>query len=99
MISMKEVSSGKKGVSRGQKKDERFSNFIEIQAEKVALDKKIMTNNWPSKGKILGLRQKVSTEKIIEGSIAEKVWIERSEERRVGKECTSWCRSRWSPYH
>jgi hypothetical protein len=19
--------------------------------------------------------------------------------RRVGKECTSWCRSRWSPYH
>ena len=23
----------------------------------------------------------------------------RSEERRVGKECTSWCRSRWSPYH
>ena len=24
---------------------------------------------------------------------------ERSEERRVGKECTSWCRSRWSPYH
>ena len=24
---------------------------------------------------------------------------QRSEERRVGKECTSWCRSRWSPYH
>ena len=23
----------------------------------------------------------------------------RSEERRVGKECTAWCRSRWSPYH
>ena len=23
----------------------------------------------------------------------------RSEERSVGKECTSWCRSRWSPYH
>src|SRR3546814_9306755 len=25
--------------------------------------------------------------------------IERSEERRVGKECVSTCRSRWSPYH
>src|SRR3546814_14477199 len=25
------------------------------------------------------------------------VW--RSEERRVGKECVSTCRSRWSPYH
>src|SRR3546814_17657660 len=25
--------------------------------------------------------------------------INRSEERRVGKECVSTCRSRWSPYH
>src|SRR3546814_5222083 len=25
--------------------------------------------------------------------------ISRSEERRVGKECVSTCRSRWSPYH
>ena len=24
---------------------------------------------------------------------------ERSEERRVGKECVTTCRSRWSPYH
>src|SRR3546814_21147224 len=31
---------------------------------------------------------------------AEKVAVEdRSEERRVGKECVSTCRSRWSPYH
>src|SRR3546814_9566868 len=29
---------------------------------------------------------------------AMRVW-ERSEERRVGKECVSTCRSRWSPYH
>src|SRR3546814_17968773 len=33
-----------------------------------------------------------------------RVWlfvlaITRSEERRVGKECVSTCRSRWSPYH
>src|SRR3546814_11308708 len=26
-------------------------------------------------------------------------WLGRSEERRVGKECVSTCRSRWSPYH
>src|SRR3546814_18037017 len=25
--------------------------------------------------------------------------LKRSEERRVGKECVSTCRSRWSPYH
>src|SRR3546814_3688911 len=29
----------------------------------------------------------------------EDVLVGRSEERRVGKECVSKCRSRWSPYH
>src|SRR3546814_19383022 len=28
-----------------------------------------------------------------------KAGTTRSEERRVGKECVSTCRSRWSPYH
>src|SRR3546814_14310350 len=27
------------------------------------------------------------------------IYRRRSEERRVGKECVSTCRSRWSPYH
>src|SRR3546814_13194577 len=27
------------------------------------------------------------------------VTLDRAEERRVGKECVSTCRSRWSPYH
>ena len=34
--------------------------------------------------------------KILEGTTAS---VPRSEERRVGKECVSTCRSRWSPYH
>src|SRR3546814_16703944 len=30
----------------------------------------------------------------------ERLWQRlRSEERRVGKECVSTCRSRWTPYH
>ena len=29
----------------------------------------------------------------------EEFKLTRSEERRVGKECVSTCRSRWSPYH
>ena len=33
------------------------------------------------------------------GTAVEVFLLARSEERRVGKECTSWCRSRWSPYH
>src|SRR3546814_11906708 len=32
------------------------------------------------------------------GPVAADVAL-RSEERRVGKECVSTCRSRWSPYH
>src|SRR3546814_12500131 len=33
--------------------------------------------------------------------LVQLVWMRmrRSEERRVGKECVSTCRSRWSPYH
>ena len=33
------------------------------------------------------------------GALAADLARERSEERRVGKECCALCRSRWSPYH
>src|SRR3546814_11218712 len=32
-------------------------------------------------------------------TMLQRVADARSEERRVGKECVSTCRSRWSPYH
>src|SRR3546814_15589478 len=34
-----------------------------------------------------------------EKTLSEFLAAPRSEERRVGKECVSTCRSRWSPYH
>src|SRR3546814_5769727 len=34
-----------------------------------------------------------------EGAVTLFLFPARSEERRVGKECVSTCRSRWSPYH
>src|SRR3546814_2661703 len=36
-----------------------------------------------------------------DGGIDGEIMVDgvRSEERRVGKECVSTCRSRWSPYH
>ena len=40
--------------------------------------------------------QQIAKENYDEGFAAGK---RGSEERRVGKECTSWCRSGWSPYH
>src|SRR3546814_10151707 len=33
------------------------------------------------------------------GAICNGLALSRSEERRVGKECVSTCRSRWAPYH
>src|SRR3546814_19925092 len=39
-------------------------------------------------------------QRVVHHGIAQEVgYGERSEERRVGKECVSTCRSRWSPYH
>src|SRR3546814_7383721 len=37
-------------------------------------------------------------EHVIEQRLRERL-VARSEERRVGKECVSTCRSRWSPYN
>src|SRR3546814_12435888 len=42
------------------------------------------------------LREKYTSTQHILGQCLINV---RSEERRVGKECVSTCRSRWSPYH
>src|SRR3546814_13062107 len=36
--------------------------------------------------------------RLVEAAIDQDI-VERSEERRVGKECVSTCRSRWSPSH
>src|SRR3546814_11149276 len=41
----------------------------------------------------LGRADQVSADVVLVGV------VRRSEERRVGKECVSTCRSRWSPYH
>src|SRR6058998_6588 len=36
---------------------------------------------------------------LVRADLEPGVVVARSEERRVGKECSSPCRSRWSPYH
>src|SRR3546814_9936568 len=45
----------------------------------------------------LAEQNRVSLEKF--AALAKDNKINRSEERRVGKECVSTCRSRWAPYH
>src|SRR3546814_2116329 len=42
-------------------------------------------------------REKLCQDRSLPVAASRRRW--RSEERRVGKECVSTCRSRWSPYH
>ena len=44
-------------------------------------------------------RMSATAKRLMDSFFRERPQYTRSEERRVGKECTSWCRSRWSPYH
>src|SRR3546814_10499750 len=46
----------------------------------------------------IGFNRIISDDKVAKISVV-GVGMKRSEERRVGKECVSTCRSRWSPYH
>src|SRR3546814_18404900 len=45
------------------------------------------------------LEARESQEEKVERASATAAMTQRSEERRVGKECVSTCSSRWSPYH
>src|SRR3546814_11040931 len=57
----------------------------------------------PTMGEALDVHAYVTEATLAEGSpaIDETIaaFVARSAERRVGKECVSTCRSRWSPYH
>src|SRR3546814_15072534 len=44
-------------------------------------------------------RQQHLAHRLDDGPARQGLKRQRSEERRVGKECVSTCRSRWSPYH
>ena len=54
---------------------------------------------WVSGGELAGAVSRDGGLGIIAGGGMEPELLRRSEERRVGKECVSTCRSRWSPYH
>src|SRR3546814_20722974 len=63
------------------------------QAEEAVVRSRLIcgVKNWSQTSRISGIGRQQSHE--LHGR------EERSEERRVGKECVSTCRSRWSPYH
>src|SRR3546814_15757561 len=50
-------------------------------------------------GQIGGQAANIARNAVLSAGFPETVPATRSEERRVGKECVSTFRSRWSPYH
>src|SRR3546814_12750492 len=50
-------------------------------------------------GVVEGVDEQAATKMTAAGDRFDRFAVDRSEERRVGKECVSTCRSRWSPYH
>src|SRR3546814_15039825 len=58
-----------------------------------------MLSDGPARDKVMGFdpREAITDRVLLRKSLL--VLGLRSEERRVGKECVSTCRSRWSPYH
>src|SRR3546814_16319287 len=91
-----------------------FRSSRAMRAGHVAMVSKVLSNrevllnhaNWSYRG---GVEQDaLAVDVSPEGAWSDvRVWygpsgqlgIRRSEERRVGNECVSTCRSRWSPYH
>src|SRR3546814_19416387 len=67
----------------------RFDNGFDSYLEAAKLGKKIKSPDLVLLSFIYLIEMMARTANI----------SERSEERRVGKECVSTCRSRWSPYH
>src|SRR3546814_5377873 len=69
--------------------------------QKTAYEMRI--SDWSSDG-ALPISETTSSRKtvskcLLHGFLSSRTNKQRSEERRVGKECVSTCRSRWSPYH
>src|SRR3546814_5828714 len=68
------------------------------------LTKGCLKRGAPGSDRVLQVRPRlpVALRRPVSGRVVERglrVLPKRSEERRVGKECVSTCRSRWSPYH
>src|SRR3546814_12119502 len=80
---------------------------IALDPEMVMYDEPFTGQDPISMGVLMRLIQSLNrslgiTSVIVSHDVEEVLSIAdfaRSEERRVGKECVSTCRSRWSPYH
>src|SRR3546814_5837267 len=72
--------------------------WLQIEMEQIGMRKKIELSRRHFVGATASTVA-VAPFVRIKPATAQSTEADRSEERRVGKECVSTCRSRWSPYH
>src|SRR3546814_1445603 len=84
------------GKAAGKREQEKFSKYKEI-AKAAGMSFRPLVHEAHGRVGISAHRVlKICVEKI---ALLRRQPVARSEERRVGKECVSTCRYRWSPYH
>src|SRR3546814_12622338 len=78
-------------------------NLHEVRAvaEKRAIERAMgqAGGNLTRVADLLGVSRPTLYDLLDKYDLKKPAHVDRSEERRVGKECVSTCRSRWSPYH
>src|SRR3546814_14552421 len=77
--------------------DRTFAQFFAEELN-IDIDDPVYARNGGSKAKRLRCFLQTVDKATVVRSL-NSLWEYRSEERRVGKECVSQCRFRWSPYH
>src|SRR3546814_16276546 len=78
--------------------NERRTPSMKMKALLMAATYAVALGAGTSIGAAKKRRRQLGAEKAVPPFHAWDAFV-RSEERRVGKECVSTCRSRWSPYH
>src|SRR3546814_7383353 len=75
-----------------------WSSDVSLPISKIFVMLQI-ENDWSSGVIIITFVEDFQFIELIDDHVRANGTVVRSEERRVGKECVSTCRSRWSPYH
>src|SRR3546814_14036118 len=91
-------------VIRCKQRKGRYAGFDPVCCEKLVLRSPLGIGNDHVLGDQLDvdgceIKLKIASYVDLPFTIGRNDGLERSEESRVGKECVSTCRSRWSPYH
>src|SRR3546814_18104296 len=96
------ISDWSSDVCSSDLESDRFSIETTEDARRVPQDRTVTAPGRPGDPAplpVVQYRQRPARSACNAGFGKLKARAGRSEERRVGKECVSTCRSRWSPYH